>query len=351
MSEREKKVQSKNLKKLMFLNQRINSVLITGAGGSIGSELTKQIYYSNCKNIYILDKSEFNLFSIYEELAKEKLKKNVIPILGDICDEQLIKSIFKSKSIDAVFHVAAYKHVNLLEHNKVSAFKNNVLGTLNLVRFSDKKAKFFYNISTDKAVRPCNVMGATKRLTELIVLNKAKKTKYTKYNVIRFGNVMHSSGSVMPIFKKQIESGMEVTVTDKNATRFFMTIPEAVQLIIKASNIEENGQIYVLDMGKPLKILDLAIDMIKIHGKTPTYETPKDNEVKIKFIGLREGEKINEELTYTKLISTALPGVLRSDESGSDKIILNKIFEKIKKLNDSNVDKFYSNLLSLLNDL
>jgi len=327
---------------------KFKSVLITGAGGSIGSELSRQLASKQCKQIYLLDNCELNLFSIYEEL--KNCESKVTPILIDLVDRKAINSFLKKTEIEAVYHVAAYKHVNLLQMNKYSAIKNNVLGTKNLIEGTLDKIKYFTQVSTDKAVNPINIMGTTKRISEILTLDYARKSKKTLFNIVRFGNVLHSSGSVIPIFKKQIKNTNRVTVTDKKATRYFMTIPEAVNLIIKSSQINNNKEILVLDMGEPIKIIDLAINLIKIYGKKPTYKEPNKNEIKIEFIGLRKGEKESEELSYNKLEKTKLDGILRSNEKIDFEQEVKKILHILEELTFSNANKISKRLINIIND-
>lgn len=267
------------------------TVLVTGGGGSIGSELCRQIARFHPKKLIVLDIYENNAYDLQQELKRSfKNKLNMDVVIASIRDKNRLEQIFDSYKPGLVFHAAAHKHVPLMEVNPAEAVKNNVIGTLNTVECADKyKVKRFVMISTDKAVNPTNVMGATKRVAEMIVqaINKQSQTEYV---AVRFGNVLGSNGSVIPLFKKQIEAGGPVTVTHPDITRYFMTIPEAARLVIQAGAMAKGGEIFILDMGQSVKILDLAKDLIRLSGFEP------DIDIKIEFIGLRPGEKLYEEL-------------------------------------------------------
>ena len=266
------------------------NVLVTGGGGSIGSELCRQIIKYNPAKLIIFDIYENNLYDIQMELESHYPKNKIEAIVGSVRDKKRLNKIFEEYSPQLVFHAAAHKHVPLMEHSPLEAIKNNVFGTYNVVNGADEYGvERFVLISTDKAVNPTNVMGASKRLCEMIIQAKNKVSK-TDYVAVRFGNVLGSNGSVIPLFKKQIAEGGPVTVTHKDITRFFMTIPEAVGLILQAITYAEGGEIFVLDMGKPVKIYDLAVSLIKLSGYEPGVD------IQIQFTGLREGEKLYEEL-------------------------------------------------------
>jgi len=272
----------------LYLKDKV--VLVTGGGGSIGSELCRQIAAFLPQKLIILDNYENNAYDIQNELYHKFPKLNIAVVIANIREKQRLESIFMKHSPEVVFHAAAHKHVPLMEDNPTEAIKNNVFGTLNVAECADKyRVSRFILISTDKAVNPTNVMGATKRIAEMIIQAMDKHSK-TEFAAVRFGNVLGSNGSVIPLFKKQIEQGGPVTVTDPEITRFFMTIPEAAQLVIQAGAIAKGGEIFVLDMGQPVKIHDLARNLIKLSG----YEPDKD--IKIVFSGLRPGEKLYEEL-------------------------------------------------------
>jgi len=267
------------------------TVLVTGGGGSIGSELCRQIAKFGSKRLIIFDIYENNAFDLQNELLYTfKNKINLEVVIGSIRDKERLKQVFEKYRPGVVFHAAAHKHVPLMEANPGEAVKNNVFGTLNTALFADKyKAKKFVLISTDKAVNPANIMGATKRIAEMII-QALDKQSGTVFTAVRFGNVLGSNGSVIPIFKMQIARGGPVTVTHPDIERYFMTIPEAAQLVIQAGAMSQGGEIFVLDMGKPVKIVELAKDLIRLSGFRPGID------IKIEFTGLRPGEKLYEEL-------------------------------------------------------
>ena len=272
-----------------------STILVTGAGGSIGSELCRQIANIRPKKLIMLDNYENNLYSIQQELIRkygDSIK--MIAVVASIREQKRIEKIFDKYRPEVVFHAAAHKHVPLMENSPGEAIKNNIFGTLNVAMLSSKyNVKRFLLISTDKAVNPTNVMGATKRAAEMIIqsLNEESKTEFV---AVRFGNVLGSNGSVIPLFKKQIEEGGPVTVTHPNIIRYFMTIEEAVGLVIQAGGMAKGGEIFVLDMGEPVKILDLAKNLIRLSGFEP------DVDIKIVFTGLRPGEKLYEELLMSE---------------------------------------------------
>ncbi|MDN5076936.1 UDP-N-acetylglucosamine 4,6-dehydratase (configuration-retaining) [Aliarcobacter butzleri] len=263
-----------------FIKDKI--VLITGAGGSIGSEISRQCKTYGAKQLILLDHSEFNLYSIFEELKDE----NIVPIMQSVRDIKALESTFEKYKPQIVIHAAAYKHVPLVEYNILEGIKNNIIGTKNCIDLSIKYgAQKFVLISTDKAVRPTNIMGTTKRICELYAQNV--ESKNTEIVAVRFGNVLGSSGSVIPKFKSQIEQGKNITVTHPEITRYFMLIPEACELVLQAASIANGGEIFILDMGEPIKIVDLAKKMIELSGRS---------DINIEFCGLRLGEKLYEEL-------------------------------------------------------
>jgi FlaA1/EpsC-like NDP-sugar epimerase len=265
-------------------------VLVTGAGGSIGSELCRQIMRYQPAKLLLLGKGENSIFSIQQELQNRPEPVEIVPIIADIRDHQRLFNIFTKHHPQVVFHAAAHKHVPLMELNVTEAITNNIRGTQNVAELSTEFAvETFVLVSSDKAVNPTSVMGATKRIAELVVQDLARRSK-TKYVAVRFGNVLASRGSVIPLWRQQIAMGGPITVTHPEATRYFMLIPEAVQLIMQAGALGSGGEIFVLDMGKPVKILDLANDLIKFSGLRPGQD------IEIKFIGLRPGEKLYEEL-------------------------------------------------------
>lgn len=266
------------------------TILITGAGGSIGSELCRQIIKYNPSRMVLFDIYENNLYDIELELKSIYKHIKIDAIVGSVRDLKKLESVFETYNPYLVFHAAAHKHVPLMENSPLEAIKNNVFGTYNVANCADKyKARKMILISTDKAVNPTNIMGATKRLCEMIIQVKNKTSK-TEYAAVRFGNVLGSNGSVVPLFKKQIAEGGPVTVTHKDIIRYFMTIPEAAQLVLQAMSYAKGGEIFVLDMGEPVKIYDLAVSLIKLSGYEPDIDIP------IVFTGLRPGEKLYEEL-------------------------------------------------------
>ena len=265
-------------------------VLITGAGGSIGSELCRQIARYNPASLILLDRTEKNLYDIEMDLWRDFSYIKYLPVLGDIRHKVEIEGIFEKYCPEVIFHAAAYKHVPIIEVNPWEAIYNNILGTRNVIETAhDSEIERFVLVSTDKAVNPTNVMGASKRVTELI-MQAHKNQGPTKFMAVRFGNVVGSSGSVIPLFKKQIAHGGPVTITHPEVTRYFMTIPESVQLILQAGAMGEGGEIFILDMGTQVKIVDIAKDLIRLSGFEP------ERDIEIKFIGLRPGEKLYEEL-------------------------------------------------------
>ena len=288
------------IEKLLSKSVKDQIVLITGAGGSIGSELSRQIIQLNPKKLILLDNSENALFNISNELKVINNKNCSIKIiLGNAKNKKIVDKIFETNSINIVYHAAAYKHVSLVENNPISGLANNILDTLILAKSALKnKTKKFVFISSDKAVRPTNIMGLSKRISELIIqsLSKSKESSLTKFSIVRFGNVLRSSGSVVPLFEKQINSGGPITLTDTRVVRYFMTIKEAVQLVLQASSLSSGGEVFLLDMGKPVKIYDLANLMIKLSGKTIKNKKNPQGDIEIVITGLKEGEKLYEEL-------------------------------------------------------
>lgn len=275
-----------------YLNDKI--VLVTGAGGSIGSELCRQIGKYGPKKLVMLDIYENSIYDIQNELKSDYPDLNIAVLIGSVREKDRLEEIFNKYKIEVVFHAAAHKHVPLMEDSPKEAIKNNVFGTLNLVQVAnDYKVKRFVLISTDKAVNPTNIMGATKRLCEMII-QAYNSVSETEFVAVRFGNVLGSNGSVIPLFNKQIKNGGPLTVTHKNITRYFMLIPEAAQLVLQAGAFAKGGEIFVLDMGEPVKIYDLALELIKLSGFEPNVD------IKIKVTGLRPGEKLYEELLMSE---------------------------------------------------
>ena len=330
-----------------------NIVMVTGAGGSIGSELVRQIFRTHPKTLILFDIYENSTYDIQMELTKEMRDKKIddielVTLIGSTYNDFRVEQIIKKYKPDYIYHAAAYKHVPLMEDSPAEAIRTNVIGTYNVARLADKyKVKKMVLVSTDKAVRPTNVMGATKRFAETIIQYYADKSKNTAYAAVRFGNVLGSNGSVVPLFKKQIEAGGPITITDKRIIRYFMTIPEAVSLILQCGLFAMGGEIFILDMGKPVKILNLAEKMIRQAGLMPYVD------IKIVETGLRPGEKLYEELildvknqkkTKNKKIYIEEKGkvypieseikeiskVFEMEETGEVKELLSKIIETYK---------------------
>jgi FlaA1/EpsC-like NDP-sugar epimerase len=264
-------------------------ILITGAGGSIGSELVRQAASLGARQLVLLDRSENDLFKLGHELSRKFPELDYIPVVGDIQDVTLLREVFSTYRPQSVFHAAAYKHVPMMERNCFQAITNNIFGTYNVALLARQyRVEDFVLISSDKAVNPTNIMGVTKRVAELIM--QGLQDNGTRFMAVRFGNVLGSNGSALPLFEQQIAAGGPVTVTHRDAQRYFMTIPEAVQLVLQASSMGQGGEIFVLDMGKPVRILDLVRNLIRLSGLEP------DRDIKIDFVGLRPGEKMFEEL-------------------------------------------------------
>jgi len=273
-------------------------VLVTGSGGSIGSELCRQIISLEPKRLILYEISESSLYQIEQELIGINISNiEIYPVLGSVTDSKRMNKILSHYNVQTVYHAAAYKHVPLVEFNQTQGVINNSLGTLSAAKASiSQKVETFVLISTDKAVRPTSTMGATKRVAELVLQALSKQNHKTCFTMVRFGNVLDSSGSVIPLFKKQIKAGGPVTVTDINMVRYFMTIPEAVQLVIQAGAMGKGGDVFVLDMGKPVKIYDLAVKMIQLSGLQVIDKDNPDGDIEISYTGLRPGEKLYEEL-------------------------------------------------------
>ncbi|MFG0417571.1 polysaccharide biosynthesis protein [Pseudomonas sp. zjy_8] len=309
-------------------------VLVTGAGGSIGSELCRQILASGARTLLLFEHSEFNLYSIHSELQqrieRESLSIRLVPILGSIRNFERLFDILQTWRVNTVYHAAAYKHVPMVEHNVAEGVLNNLVGTTNAAQASIKAGVAnFVLISTDKAVRPTNVMGSTKRLAEMVLQALSRESapllfgqeqgvhqvNKTRFTMVRFGNVLGSSGSVIPLFREQIKQGGPVTVTHPNITRYFMTIPEAAQLVIQAGSMGQGGDVFVLDMGSPVKIADLAEKMIRLSGLSVRDESTPHGDIAIEFTGLRPGEKLYEELLIGEDVKpTEHPMIMRAEE-------------------------------------
>lgn len=295
-------------------------VMVTGSGGSIGSELCRQILVCRPRQLILLDNTEYNLYRIHRELDEicraAKIDASLLPLLGNVQNEAKLRAIIEQQAVQTVYHAAAYKHVPLVEQNVCEGIANNVFGTLAACRAAaEGNVETFVLISTDKAVRPPNIMGASKRIAELIVQAYAHKHEKANYCVVRFGNVLGSSGSVVPLFREQISRGGPVTVTHPEVQRYFMTIPEAAQLVLQAGALGEKGDVFVLDMGQPVYIADLARRMIKLMGHAERSADNPAGDIDIQFIGLRPGEKLVEELLLnTSVTGTSHAKILRARE-------------------------------------
>ena len=363
---------------LDLLSKNITSkvVMVTGAGGSIGSELSNQILKLKPKKLILVELNEFALYQISENLKKIRQNTKIILLLINVQDKLRIEDTFKNFDIDTVYHTAAYKHVPLVEENICESIKNNVYGTLKLAKAAIKyKVANFVLISTDKAVRPTNVMGATKRLAEICIQSLCdNQIQKTKFAIVRFGNVLDSSGSVIPKFKKQIKEGGPITLTHPDVTRYFMTIAEAAQLVIQAGAMSEKCEVFVLDMGESIRIKNLIYKMIKLSGLTVKDSNNLDGDIEIKITGLRPGEKLYEELligdnpqpTYHEKIKKAQDPFVTFNKLKIDLDHLSSLIDENKvvevknmlsnlvpsyKSNSKIVDHFYKYQSNSINDL
>jgi FlaA1/EpsC-like NDP-sugar epimerase len=343
------------------------SVLVTGAGGSIGSELCRQILSLRPTTLLLFEHSEFNLYSILSELeqrvVRESLSVNILPILGSVRNQPKLLDVMKTWSVDTVYHAAAYKHVPMVEHNIAEGVLNNVIGTLSTAQAAlQVGVANFVLISTDKAVRPTNVMGSTKRLAELTLQALSRElapvlfgdranvshVNKTRFTMVRFGNVLGSSGSVIPLFHKQIKSGGPLTVTHPKITRYFMTIPEAAQLVIQAGSMGQGGDVFVLDMGEPVKIVELAEKMIHLSGLSVRSDKNPHGDIAIEFTGLRPGEKLYEELLIgDNVVATQHPMIMSANEDHlSWEVLKGKLTELLAAVDQDD----YSRVRQLLRD-
>ena len=306
--------------KLLYQDIKGRNILVTGAGGSIGSELCRVILRDSPKILVLLELNEFSLY--HAERAFRRVSSiPIVPCLGSVQDSELIKHLLHDHQINTVYHAAAYKHVPLVEENPLEGLRNNALGTRTLVeKCIEAEVSSFVLISTDKAVRPTNVMGASKRIAELIVQDTARRFPERKLGIVRFGNVLGSSGSVVPLFREQIKNRQEITVTHPEITRYFMSIGEAARLVIQAGAMSKNGEVFLLDMGQPVKIKDLALQMIELSGLVPEKDIP------LQFTGLRPGEKLYEELLIDPAQSqpTQHPRIFSSEEPLPEVKVLEK---------------------------
>ena len=334
-------------KKLIEDSIKNKNICITGAGGSIGTELCKQVIPNSPKSLIMIDSSETNLYHLEEEIYSSSILKNIVTpvsLLGNAKDYLFLKEVFEKYNIDVIFHAAAYKHVPLIEKNPLSGIENNVFSTYSICKAAEYcKVEKVILISTDKAVRPTNIMGASKRIAELIFQAFTDKVKSTinkennelngpipQFSIVRFGNVLNSSGSVVPLFKKQISSGGPITLTHEKIIRYFMTVPEAAQLVIQASTLSKGGEVFLLDMGNPIKIIDLAKQMIRLSGFSVRDKNNPTGDIEILITGLRPGEKLYEELLIdAESNPTKHPLIFKANESF---IAHEKLIAEIKKL-------------------
>ncbi|WP_448213552.1 polysaccharide biosynthesis protein [Colwellia sp. MEBiC06753] len=333
------------------INEKV--VLVTGAGGSIGKELCRQIVNLSPSKLVLLDVSEAFLYEIHQELlellTEHNLSIDLVPMIGNVQNGMLMTRIFNQHQVQTIYHAAAYKHVPMVENNIIAGITNNVLGTYEIAQAAVFcEVETFVLISTDKAVRPTNVMGATKRLAELVLQGLAQRDHATRFVMVRFGNVLGSSGSVVPLFKKQIKKGGPITVTHPDIIRYFMTIPEAAQLVLQAGSMGKGGDVFVLDMGKPVKIVDLAIKMTHLMGLTIKNIDNPDGDIEIQYSGLRPGEKLYEELLIDDHAQpTAHQRILTANEQA---LCWADVMSLLNRLTDAMADENISEIRQLLID-
>ena len=347
-------INPRNTSSLVDLSELIKNkvVMVSGAGGSIGSEISKQLIKFQPGKIILLDNSEYNLFIINNEVNKNILSTKqdikIIPKILDIRDEDSIKNIYQIYKPEFIFHAAAYKHVSIVEDNICETIKTNILGTKNLIKnLKYTYCKNFIFISSDKAVRPTNFMGASKRFSEIMIQNMSKNSDLkTVFSIVRFGNVFRSTGSVIPLFDQQISNGGPITVTDPNATRYFMSISEAAKLVLYACQISKGGEVFVLNMGEPLNILKIAEKMIKLSGNTVKNNQNPKGEIEIKFTGLKDGEKLHEELLIgDNLITTDNSDILIANETFPSETLINNVLTKLNENLDYNSEEYLTKII------
>jgi FlaA1/EpsC-like NDP-sugar epimerase len=331
---------------ILSTNIKDKTVLVTGAGGSIGSELCRHIIKLKPKVLVLFEISEVSLYTTHKDLVKIEENINILPVLGSVRDKKRFNQILKRYSVNTIYHAAAYKHVPMVEFNYIEGINNNVFGTLNCSQAAiNNGIETFVLVSTDKAVRPTNIMGVSKRFSELILQALSANQSKTKFTIVRFGNVLGSSGSVFPLFKEQINDGGPITVTHQDMTRYFMTKSEAVDLVIQAGSMGKSGNVFVLDMGEPVKILDLAKKMIHLSGLRLKENQSSEGDIEIKYTGLRPGEKLYEELLIGSNVSPTLnPKIMSANED----MILWKDLKKILDDLEFTIDNFDQNRLRKL---
>ena len=339
-------------KGLLGKNITNKTVVVTGAGGSIGSELCRQIVFLKPKALILYEMSEFALYTIEKELSDIGVHSiNIYPILGSVNNKNRLINVLKRFKVSTIYHAAAYKHVPMVEFNNTEGVNNNVFGTLTCAQVAiDTGVETFVLISTDKAVRPTNTMGTTKRVAELVLQALSAKQNTTRFTMVRFGNVLGSSGSVIPLFTQQIKDGGPVTVTDANIIRYFMTIPEAVELVIQAGAMGQGGDVFVLDMGEPVRIADLAEKMIRLSGLDVKSESNPNGDIEIKYTGLRPGEKLYEELLIGDNVSnTDNPLIMRAEEDMLEWSELEPTLDELRvAIQDCNQEKLREALMQLV---
>ena len=309
-------------------------VLVTGAGGSIGSELCRQIMSQRPARLVLLDHSEFALYSIDHELAQAAHDVEVLACVGSVLDEELVREVMSTHGVQTIYHAAAYKHVPIVEANIQQGLRNNVFGTLNVARAAlEAGVETCILISTDKAVRPTNVMGASKRAAELVFQSAAiRGAGRTVFSMVRFGNVLGSSGSVVPLFRRQIQAGGPITITHPDIIRYFMLIPEAAQLVIQAGAMARGGEVFVLDMGEPVRIADLARSMVRLSGLTEKTDAEPMGDIEIRAVGLRPGEKLFEELLIgDDVVPSGHPRIMCARERHIDPALLDKMLQSLRQ--------------------
>lgn len=343
----------KPISRLISQDIENKKILVTGAGGSIGSEICRQIIQLHPKLLILFDISESALYQIERELLEDKKEFPIYTIIGNVTNEKRLDNIMSKYKINTIYHTAAYKHVPMVEKNTIAGIRCNIFGTLACIKAALKnQVESFVFISTDKAVRPTNIMGATKRFAELILVAIAKRNEVngknsSRISMVRFGNVLGSSGSVVPLFHEQIEKGGPLTVTDPNIVRYFMTIKEASQLVIQAGALGQNGDIYVLDMGEQIQVLDLAKDMIRLSGMTIKDNDHPDGDIEITFTGLRPGEKLYEELLIDdKALPTEHEKIMRVIDKGISWEEVSRYLFEIQKAIDTDNYEEVNNIFS-----
>ena len=308
------------------------TILVTGAGGSIGSELCRQLVTCNPSCLVLMDHSELALYSIQRELSELAPRLKIMPVLGSICEESLVRDVLTRFGIEVILHAAAYKHLPMVEENCIEGMRNNVLGTKVVAEAArDAQVERFILVSSDKAVRPTSAMGSSKRLAELVVQDLATRSTATRFSMVRFGNVLGSSGSVIPLFEEQIERGGPVTLTHSDVTRYFMTVSEAVRLVLLAGSFARGGDVFVLDMGEPVPVRQLALQMIEGAGLSVRDEHNPGGDIEIQITGLRPGEKLHEELLIgSDMLTTPHPKILRAQEGHLSELEMAKVTRSLR---------------------